>query len=144
MKKIKHFCDYLLLIGFVLLSCAPQSAYFSSIAYEQATSLKVDSLSLMVKAAEPYANNEEEVMVLLNRIEKAYEYAKGRPNNEFTTKQWEILKDLDGNLMGNFMNRWQEQEKLNPTFINEFKLIVSDTFDTIIGLESQKIKPPKE
>jgi len=133
-----------LLVVLLFISCAPQSAYFSPVAYEQATSLKVDSLSLMNKATEPYENYEEDVQALLNRIEKAYEYAKGRPNNEYTTAQWEIMKAPDRNLLGGFMYRWKKQEKLNQVFIDEAKHIISDAYDTIIGLESHKIKPPNE
>jgi len=74
-------------------------------------------------------------------VEKAYEYAKGRPKNEISAQQWEKLKDPDKNLLGGFIKRWMEKETLKKTFIQGAKGIVSDAFDTIIGLESGKIKP---
>ena len=133
-----------LLIPLCIIGCTPQISQFSPIAYEQATSLKVDSLVLMGKATESYADYEEEVSELMNRVEKSYEFAKGLPHNEYSTKQWKILKDPDRNLLGGFMKRWKEQGNLSPTFINEARRLISDAYDTIIGLESRKIKPPKE
>ena len=133
-----------LLIPLYVIACTPQISQFSPIAYEQATSLKVDSLVLIGKATESYANHEEEISELMNRVEKSYEFAKGRPHNEYSTKQWEILKDPNRNLLGGFIKRWKTQGKLSPIFINEAKRLISDAYDTIIGLESKKIKPPNE
>ena len=116
-------------------------APFSLTAYEQATSLKVESLSLMSKATEPYRNHREQALVLLERIDKAYEFARGRPDNEFTARQWEILKDPGGRLLGGYLRRWERDSTLRPVFIDEAKGLVADAFDTIIGLESGKVKP---
>ena len=84
----------LLLILTGLPGCATISL-FSPAAYEQATSLKVESLTLMDKAAEPFEKRRIEVEALHIKIEKAYEYAKGRPENEIAARQWELLKDPD-------------------------------------------------
>lgn len=130
----------LLFLLIALSGCAAISQ-FSPAAYEQATSLKVESLVLMDKAAEPFERHRSEVEALLIRIEKAYEYAKGRPKNEISGRQWALLKDPDRNLLGGFMKRWQERVTLSEPFIEEAKGIVSDAFDTIIGLESGKIRP---
>ena len=130
----------LLLILTGLQGCASISL-FSPAAYEQATSLKVESLTLMDKAAEPFERHRSEVDALSIRIEKAYEYAKGRPENEITARQWELLKDPDRNLLGGFMKRWQARSTLPRAFIDEAKGVISDAFDTIVGLESGKINP---
>ena len=42
-------------------SCAPTISAFSPIAYEQATSLKVDALTVMDKATGSYADHEQDV-----------------------------------------------------------------------------------
>jgi hypothetical protein len=114
---------------------------FSEEAYSEATALKVDSLQLMDSAVKPYAEHAPEVEALRTKIEKAYEYAAGRPNNQITTQQWSILKDPNRNLLGGFLKRWQDTGTLSKAFVDEAKKIVSDAFDTIIGLESGKIKP---
>ena len=114
---------------------------FSQYAYEQATSLKVESLDLMDKAVEDYTGHKQEAEALQTKLQKALEYSKGRPNNEFSTRQWEILLSPDRNLLGYFLKRWKDEGKLSPTYTKEAKGLVSDAFDTIIGLESGKIKP---
>lgn len=126
---------------FVGLSGCAAISFFSPVAYEQATSLKVESLALMDRAVEPFDRHRSEAEALMIKVEKAYEYAKGRPGNEISTRQWRLLKDPDRNLLGGFMKRWEERSTLSGPFIEEAKGIVSDAFDTIIGLESGKIKP---
>ena len=127
------------LVLFSLYACSYISPY-SHFAYQQATSLKVEALTLMDKATEPYAKRKKEIKELETKIEKAYEYAKGRPKNELSTKQWEILKDPNRNLLGGFIRRWKEKSALSNGFIEEAKGLVADAFDTISGLESGKIK----
>jgi hypothetical protein len=74
--------------------------------YEQATSLKVESL------------------------------ARGRPGNEISARQWEILISPDRNLLGGFLSCWEKESALSEAFIGEERGIVADAFDTTIGLES--------
>jgi hypothetical protein len=122
-----------------MLQCASLSP-FSPTAYQYATSLKVESLMLMDKATEPYATHQAAVEALTTKVDIAYEYAKGRPNNEISTRQWESLKDPNRHLLGGFLRRWQAESRLAPPFVEEAKGLVSDAFDTIIGLESGKVK----
>lgn len=131
----------LFLYIFISNGCTSLISPFNQAAYEYATSLKVEALALMDKATEPCSNHQEEINRFMIEVEKAYEYAKGRPKNEISAQQWERLKDPQKNLLGGFMKRWKEKETLKKTFIQEAKGIVSDAFDTIIGLESGKIKP---
>ncbi len=132
---------WLILFSVVFSGCSLQIDKYDKVAYQNATSIKVDSLALMSKATEPYEKNEESVDALKIEVEKAYEYAKGRPKNEIVTKQWEIMKDPDRNLLGGFFARWQMKEVLSKNFIAEAKKNISLGFDQIIGLESGKIKP---
>ena len=75
------------------------------------------------------------------KLDQAYEYAKGRPKNELSTRQWEILKDPDRHLLGGFISRWKNEDKLGKTFIDNAKEgLIMQAFDQIIGLESGKIK----
>ena len=124
----------------LLISCSSISE-FSSVAYKQAVDLKVESLELMSYAAEDYSIYETEVETLWHELRKAYEFAKGRPDNEISTEQWEILIDEERNLLGGFLKRWEEEGILNEMFVTEAQMLVSDAFDTIIGLESGKINP---
>lgn len=116
-------------------------AVFSEQAYQQAVSLKVESLDLMDKATENFSAHQTAVEQLQTDLQKAYQYAQGRPKNETTTRQWEILIDPEGNLLGGFLARWEEKGNMSEVFIEENKKIISDAFDTIIELESGKRKP---
>ena len=129
------------LLTALLASCAPLISPFSPIAYEQAVTLKIEALSLMSKATQPYLGHADEVDQLIAKIEAGYEFAKGRPKNEFTTRQWEILKNPNGNLLGGFLGRWKNKSTLSTAFVNGAKKNVAAAFDQIIQLESGKISP---
>ncbi len=131
---------FALIIALSFLGCAT-IAPFSETAYQQATSLKVESLALMGKATEPYAQHKAEVEALRLKIDKAYEYAKGLPKNEITTRQWEILKNPDRHLLGGFLERWRQESTLSLAYVEDKKIQAAAAFDTISGLESGKIKP---
>jgi hypothetical protein len=121
-------------------SCSNISV-FSPEAYKQAVDLKVESLELMSFATLPYADYVENVTYLKTELRKAYEFALGRPNNELSAGQWEILINEEGNLLGGFLKRWEAEDTLSEIFVTEMQTLVSDAFDTIIGLESGKIDP---
>lgn len=131
----------LLLVAIVISGCAPSISQFNETAYRQAVQLKVQSLALVNKATEPYAGYAEKAETLRQDLQTAYEYAKGRPNNNLSTQQWEIMIDPERNLVGGLLARWEEEGSLSPVFVREFRGVISDAFDTIIGLESGKIKP---
>ncbi len=130
-----------MLLSGLLAGCAPTISTFSPIAYEQATSLKVDALGLLDRATEPYGDHRVAAESLTVRLAKAYEFAKGRPRNDLSARQWQILIDPVRNLLGGFLARWKKESKLSAAFVAEAKELVSDAFDTIIGLESGKIQP---
>jgi hypothetical protein len=73
-------------------------------------------------------------------LDKAYEAAKGIPNNQVATQLWAILKDPNNNLLGGFLARWQKKSVLNQPPIDEMKVQVGDAFDKIIAVESGKPK----
>ena len=139
-KKKIHTAILTLTLGFVISSCSSISV-FSPEAYKQAVDLKVESINLMSFATMPYTDFEDDIDFLDTELSKAYEFSKGRPDNEISTKQWEILINPDGNLLGGFLKRWEEEGTLSQMFVTEMQTLVSDAFDTIIGLESGKIDP---
>ena len=132
---------FLLFIAFVLSGCTPSISQFSETAYRQAVQLKVQSLILVDKTTEPYADHVDEAEALWQGLFTAYEYSKGRPDNELSARQWEIMLDPDRSLMGGLLARWKQEDTLSPVFVQEIRGVISDAFDTIIGLESGKVKP---
>ena len=129
----------LVVIVVLLVSCATISP-FSPKAYEYATTLKVETLALMDLATQPYEDYRTDIHLLLMKIDQAYEYANGLPKNEISARQWEILKDPDRDLLGGFFKYWEEKSTVPKVYIDEMKEQVVEAFDTIIGLESRKIK----
>jgi hypothetical protein len=130
----------LLLVVMSLVGCPRHIAPYQQPDYERTVNLKVDAMNLMGKATEPYAQNQAAAENLRLSLEKAYEAAKGIPNNQVVTQQWAILKDPNGNLLGGFLARWQKKSVLKQPFIDEMKAQVGDAFDKIIAVESGKPK----
>lgn len=130
----------ILAIIFSIWSCSTISV-FSPEAYKQAVDLKVESLNIMSFATSPFEDYQDDVATLRTELTKAYEFALGRPDNELSAEQWEILISEDGNLLGGFLKRWETEGELGEMFVTEMQSLVSDAFDTIIGLESGKIDP---
>jgi hypothetical protein len=131
---------YLLSLTCALTACA-RIAPYSEVAYHYATSLKVESLALVAKATEPYAEHRAEVEKLQLELEKAYEYARSRPDNELSTRQWAILLDPQRALLGGVLARWKSEGMLARAFVDNMKAQIGAAFDTISGLESGKVKP---
>jgi len=134
------FAGVLLLATALLFACSTIATY-DQVAYEHATNAKVDTLALMDKATGDYSVHEKEVAAITLVLEKAYEYDKGRPLNEITVKQWELLLSPDHDLVGGFLRDWKHKSSLRSVFIAEKKQQVGKAFDQIIQLESGKLKP---
>jgi hypothetical protein len=92
----------------------------------------------MDKATESFTLHKSEIENLKLDMEKAYEYAKAESKNEITTKQWEIVKDPNGNSLGGFLKKWEDEGSLSPVFITGAKKVISGHFDSIIRLEEGK------
>lgn len=129
-----------LIVAITIAGCTNLQALYNEKAYAQAVSLKIEALDLMDKATDPYEEHQESVDSLKKELSKAYEYAKGRPSNQESTRQWELMKDPERNLLGGFLHRWEQEGTLSTGFIDEAKELISDAFDTIIELESGKRK----
>ena len=118
-------------------------ARYDQVAYEHATSAKVDTLALISKATASYDDHENEVEALVRQLDKAYEYDRGRQLNKLTVAQWDILRGPNRDLVGGFLKMWKAKGSLSATFIAEKKKQIADAFDQIIQLESGKPKPAK-
>ena len=83
-------------------------APYNQHAYEQTTSLKVEALSLVAMANEPYSDHEKEIERFKLRMLKAYEYARGIPKNLEAADQWTILINPEGRSMFGFLDFWKK------------------------------------
>lgn len=128
-----------LTLWLVALGCTPSIAPFSARAYEQAVDIKVDMMRTIERAEEPFGNHRTRVEALKLRMQKASEFAKGRPRNEISARQWEIMVDPEGFMAGGFLARWELEDSLSWGFIREASIQIEAGFDAIIGLESGKV-----
>jgi len=136
--KQKYFL--LFFIYMVLTGCGHYIAPYNETAYQNATDLKVESLALMNNASRPYTDYAQEVQSLMIKVDQAYEFSKGIPKNDLTTKQWQKMLDPKKNMLGGFIKKWEMDGQLNEVFIEEMKEQIAEGFDEIIQLESAKIK----
>ena len=142
MKKIKLTSKLFFAFGLIFLmqGCETLIGPYSPTAYKYATSLKVETLALMSKATNSYSKHKDEVEKLTIELNKAHEFVKGVPSNSISSKQWNILINPNGKLIGKFWLRWKQKTTLSKPFISEFKKIVAESFDQIICLEVNKEK----
>jgi hypothetical protein len=128
----------------LLNACSTISVY-DQFAYANATSLKVDTLNLISAATESYDSHAKEVADLTVRLEKAYEYDRGRALNEKSVQLWEILlvtkpDNPNSGVYQRFIAQWKTEGRLSATTVALKKSTVSRDFDKIIALESGKTK----
>jgi hypothetical protein len=136
-RQVRPFAAILAVMVF-LAACSPYIADFSLEAYKNATSLKAETLALIDKSAEPYARHREAAEALTLRIDAAYEFAAGIPNNQLSAQQWAIMRDPQGDLYGGFIRDWRADGPVGATFREEKKRQIGRAFDAIICLEANK------
>jgi len=130
-----------LVLAGIVGACGPTISTFNAEAYDQATALKVESLAMMDSATTPYAEHAASVRRLRTELRKAHEFARGRPHNEVSARQWAILLDPERDLLGGFLRDWKRRSSFSTAFVREKKEQVGAAFDTIIELESGKRDP---
>jgi hypothetical protein len=114
-------------------------APYNQHAYEQTTSLKVEALSLVAKANEPYSDHEKEIAQFKLKMLKAHEYARGIPRNSDATEQWAILVNPAGKSMFGFLDFWEKNNRMSEIFTEEYKKEINKHFNAIIELEAAKM-----
>ena len=137
---VRQICGVLVALSTVLLlfGCSPLIAEYSLDAYRNATTLKAEVAALVEKSGETYASHKGEAEELTTKIDAAYEFAAGIPNNTLSARQWQILRDPEGGLYGGFIRQWREKGKTSPFFRKEMKQQLNAAFDRIICLEVSK------
>jgi hypothetical protein len=137
--KIKTHLIYCFIAILCFSGCSPLIANYDQYSYTQTTSLKVDAVNLMGEATEDYKQHEAEVKLITTNIQKLMEYEKHLAKNEITTGLWKTLSDTSGNLFGGFIKDWKQKHTLKPAIILFKQQQISEGFDKIIYLETQKI-----
>jgi hypothetical protein len=127
-----------LLLAIALGAYAPIIAEFSLEAYKNATSLKAETMALVDKSGGKYSAHTKQVEELTTKINAAYKFAAGLAANSLSAQQWDLLRNLDGNLYGGLIAVWQKQGTTSPAYRGVKKAQIAAAFDYIICLESNK------
>ena len=143
MKKLHLFYVTLLCVFFI--SCnSIKTATFDQYSYQKATEIKVETNQLLDNAIYPYENFKNEIEDLKSELNKIVEYEKNKPYNDISLRVWEILSDEERNLLAGFLSRWEQEEQMSNTFVNEAKSQILEAIDVIIKYESNKDKESKD
>lgn len=96
-------------------------------------------MSLMGKATGDYNDHKDDAMALKGLVNDqiAVEEARGKKNGEMV-KMLQLLVKPDGNLLGGFLNKWENKGSLSPTLVTEASKLVGRQFDKIINLEKAR------
>ncbi len=133
----------LVAVVFLFTACNHYIATYDQFAYAQTTALKVDVLNLIDKSTGAYTAHQPEIVKVTSDMLKVIEYEKHRPTNGITVKMWNLMIDstLQKGIIGRYLVSWKNDNTKSETIINEVKQQVSEGFDLIADLESQKMKP---
>jgi hypothetical protein len=138
MRHIALRAVVLLVVVLLVSGCGRLIADYSLDAYKNATSLKAEALAMVDKSNEPYGKHGKEVDALNVKIDAAYEFAAGIPENQLSAQQWAILKDPDRHLYGGYINVWKTHGPVSAFFRDGAKRNIGAAFDEIICLEVNK------
>lgn len=116
--------------------------HYDPTSYKNATDLKAEALLLIEKAQDPPGIHAAAIDGLHLKLRQAYEYERGKGSpNMLTVKQWELLINPKGNLLGGFLQKWKVEDKAQgATFIEATAKLIGKAFDQIIELERAKVK----
>ena len=123
-------------IALVVSACAVSA--FSKQALDFAVDIKAEALALMDQATDDVAGHVVAASQLRERMDAALTLASGRSNNAESTRQWELMTDSNGNLLGGFLSSWEQRGTLSRSLIDEKKIQVSSGFDLIIETENAR------
>jgi hypothetical protein len=119
--------------------CVPLAGYDQQ-AYENATTLKAETLALMDKSREKnsFSANEAKVDNLVVSLNAAYEYANGVEHNNEAAKNWSDLIGDEEQMILAWVGVWRDCGNVSDDFWESTREQVAEGFDTIICLEANK------
>ena len=132
---------FFLLISMCFLQCASiKTAPFNAYSYQKSIEIKVQTEQLVTQASQSFGNHQLQIDQLQEQLKLILAYEKYRPNNEITYAMWQKLADPNTNLIGGFINLWQEKDKLSPAFLQEVKAQINQALELLIKYEVNKNK----
>ncbi len=124
-----------LVAGCLLSGCAPR---YSPYVYDETARLKKQSLALVDKAVEPYAKQEAKVEALKLDLSALVQQEQARKRNAAKVKQWQLLLNEQGHLLGGFLVKWQKDTVLNEVFVRLAESQIEQAFEVIQATEKDR------
>jgi len=108
--------------------------------YNNAVTLKNETILLMQKAGEDFDKHQKEIKKLKLKLVYAYKLQKSKGDGN--TRVLNLWSDLINNdeLLGGFFKTWERQTVLEDCLIKEQMAQVEDIYDNIITIENKELK----
>jgi preprotein translocase subunit Sec63 len=132
---IKAYKQYSLCIlaAILLAACAGIPAYTQN-DLDKITALKQEAAALMSETQDNYANHAEELTNFNTRMREVINSAKQKKDNTEIIKQFTILNDPNGSLLGKALADWKTKGTLSKVYAEGLEANIAAGFDQIIAL----------
>lgn len=120
------------------MGCAHFIANYDPITYKSLTDLKAEIVLFLEKVdpVKPYTEYAPQFEDLKLKLEKVYEYEKGKKKNDDTIAQITEVRTMLHDLVA----LYKEQNKLNAFYLDEKKKQLATALDIVITTENSKTK----
>ena len=127
-------------LGLLAGACAVPISFYDATTYKNLTDLKVETTILVASFdTKAVAENEGKISDVAMKLQKAYEYEKGKGNaNSGTMLQLEKIKGMFESDIDDY--RKDPNRTLGPKFFREAAITLGQAFDIAISTENLKNK----
>lgn len=123
-------------------ACAIPISYYDATTYKNLTDLKVETTTLIASFdTKAVSENEAKIADVAMKLDKAYEYEKGKGNaNSGTMIQLEKIKGMFEKDVEDYRKPQKEKDDLGRKFFSEAARLLGQAFDIAISTENLKNK----
>lgn len=129
-------------LALIAAACSVPISYYDSTTYKNLTDLKVETTILIASFdTKAVSENEAKIADVSMKLQKAYEYEKGKGNaNSGTMIQLEKIKGLFESDLELYRKPQKEKDDLGRKFFSEAARLLGQAFDIAISTENLKNK----
>jgi hypothetical protein len=124
----------------MLVNCSMFKPRFDPVGHQYAVTIKQEALALLDRAGESFSLHQEDVYLLMTRVERAYENARVKYKNDGVTGIWDVMRSPEANRLARFMLDWEKEDILDKDYIADAKKLLQENFDLLIKIEENKKK----
>jgi hypothetical protein len=124
----------------VLFGGCATLAPFNRYSFDETARLKIESMTLLRKANQPYSMHAKKADSVMAGVNSAYRDGLLRSKNLASMDQWNILLDPEQGSLAGTIQRWKWSGTLPPDSIKAARHMIAQNFDAISKLENNKGK----